>query len=288
MGVYVHPTAHIAKGAHLEDGVYVGPNSVVGSDVRIGANTVLMANVYVADHVYIGANNKVYPGVVIGLEPQDKSFKGEVSYVRIGDDNVIREYVTIHRATGEGNVTFIGNRNYIMAYSHIAHNCEVGNDVIIANYTGLSGYVKVFDYAVLGGMVGIHQFVRIGSYVMVGAYSKVTQDVAPFLLVFGNPAKIYGINVKGLERHGFSPQQRNFIKELFKIGFSSQGAWSSKLEKIRELALKGYKCAEVLYSFLVSASKRGILKKLSQEGTGSIDDVNLEDLIQEMGDNPTI
>ncbi len=265
MGIYVHPTAQVTSGARLEDEVYIGPNCIVSDDVYIGSGTKLIANVYIGPHVYIGRRCTIYPGAVIGLEPQDTSFKGELSYVRIGDDNVIREFVTVHRATGEGAVTYIGNRNYIMAYSHVAHNCEIGNEVIISNYTGLSGYVKVFDYAVIGGMVGVHQFVRIGSYVMVGGYSKVTQDVAPFALVSGNPAKLYRINVRGLERRGFSPQQRKEIKNLFNFIFFSSGKWSSKLEELRRLASTGSKYAEILYLFLKFPSKRGILKKLAHE-----------------------
>lgn len=262
--VEIHPTAIVHPKAKLGVGVKVGPYSYIGPDVEIGDYTQLLFNVYVDRYVKIGRNNLIYNGAVIGTPPQDKSYKGEETWVIIGDNNVIREYVTVHRATGEGEVTAIGNNNLIMAYSHIAHNCKLGSNIIISNSTGLSGHVVIDDYAVIGGMVGVHQFVRIGSFVMVGGYSKVSQDVPPYLLVFGNPAKVYNINRVGLVRNGFTREQIEEVKSLFKLLYLENGTWKEKLERLAKLA-ESSQIAKNLYQFISRPSKRGILRKISLE-----------------------
>lgn len=264
METSIHPTAIVHPKAQLGKGVIIGPNSYIGPYVTIGDNTEILGNVYIGSYTRIGKNCKIYPGAVLGMDPQDKSYKGERSWVIIGDNNIIREYVTIHRATGEDQATIVGNNNFIMAYTHIAHNCKVGNNVILSNYVGLSGHVIVEDRAVLGGMVGVHQFVRIGSYVMVGGYSKVSQDVPPYMLVFGNPAKVYSVNVVGLIRNGFSREEREEISRLFKLLYLDQRAWNEKMEILKELASSSPR-AKLLYDFLRAPSKRGILRKLSRE-----------------------
>jgi UDP-N-acetylglucosamine acyltransferase len=176
----------------------------------------------------------VRAGAVLGGPPQDRKFKGEESYVRIGDRNLIREYVTIHRSTGEGQATTIGNDNLVMAYVHVGHNCIIGSDTMIASYVGLSGHITVEDGVVMGGMVGVHQFVRIGRLAMLGGYSKVVQDVPPFMLSDGRPADILELNVRGLRRAGVGTATRAGLRHAFKLLYKSNLNRSQALIAIEE------------------------------------------------------
>jgi UDP-N-acetylglucosamine acyltransferase len=171
---------------------------------------------------------------ILGHEPQDKKFDGEESYVRIGDNNVLREMVSIHRATGEGEATEIGNNNMLMAYVHVGHNCKIGNDNLISNSTGISGHVTIEDRTVIGGFVGIHQFVHVGRMAMVGGLSKVVQDVPPFCICDGRPAKIHGLNTRGLRRNNISSEHRTEINTAFKLLYRSDYNTTQAIEKIRE------------------------------------------------------
>ena len=192
MSVDVHPSAIVARGAELGDGVRVGPYCCIDSRVVIGEGTVLNAFVTVHDGVTVGRNCHVYEYTALGGDPQDHSYRGEASRVRIGDDNVIRENVTVNRATGEDNETVVGNGCLIMEGVHLAHNVHVGNAVTIANKVGLSGFVQVGDHTVFGGMAGAHQFVRIGCYCMVGGLYRVAKDIPPYTLAAGEPLRIEG------------------------------------------------------------------------------------------------
>lgn len=229
---YVHPTALIDKTAQLDEGVWIGPYCVVEANTSIGANTVLEANVIVKSGTRIGARCRLWPNVVLGHEPQDMKFHGEESYVHIGDDNMLREMVTIHRATGEGEATRIGNQNLLMAYVHVGHNCTIGNNTMISNSTGISGHVTIEDKVVIGGFAGIHQFVHIGKMGMVGGLSKVVQDVPPFCICDGRPAKIHGLNIRGLRRNGVPSEVRNQVGTAFKLLYRSGMNTSQALERI--------------------------------------------------------
>lgn len=229
---FVHPTALVDKDAVLDEGAWVGPYCIVEGGTRIGADTVLEANVVLKRGTTVGKRCRLWPGVVLGHDPQDMKFHGEDSYVEIGDDNMLREMVTIHRATGQGAKTVIGNSNLLMAYVHVGHNCSIGSNTMISNSTGISGHVTIEDKVVIGGFAGIHQFVHIGTMGMVGGLSKVVQDVPPFCIADGRPAKIHGLNTRGLRRNGVPGEVRNQVSTAFKLLYRSDLNTSQALEKI--------------------------------------------------------
>ncbi|HEY9890087.1 MAG TPA: acyl-ACP--UDP-N-acetylglucosamine O-acyltransferase [Candidatus Obscuribacterales bacterium] len=200
----IHPTAVIHPGATLHPTVKVGPYAVIGEKVTIGPETDIGAHVVIDGHTEIGTGNQIFPGAVIGIEPQDLKYDGSISLVKIGDHNRIREYVTINRATHAGEATLIGDGNLLMAYVHVAHNCVIDNHVIIANAVSLAGHVEIESNAVIGGVLGIHQFVRIGRYAMLGGMSRIDRDVPPYMVVEGNPCRVRGLNAVGLRRAGIT------------------------------------------------------------------------------------
>ena len=228
----IHPTAIIHATAELEPGVRIGPFCVVEEGTRIGANSVLHAHVTIQKYTQIGQDCEIHGGTILGGTPQDTKFKGEKSFVVIGDRNVIREFVTIHRASGEGKATQIGSDNMLMAYSHIGHNCEIGNHVTMASYVGISGHVTIHDRATLGGITGIHQFCRIGSYAMVGGLSGVSQDIPPYMVANGQRARVIDININGLRRAGISPKVRGELRIAFKLLYRANLNQSQALESI--------------------------------------------------------
>ncbi|MEW6620560.1 MAG: acyl-ACP--UDP-N-acetylglucosamine O-acyltransferase [bacterium] len=252
----IHPTAIIHPKAKLEDDVEIGPFSIIEENATIRQGTKIGANVIINGWTTIGKNCTIHMGCVIGHEPQIKNYEIKESYCIIGDNNIIREYVTIHRGWKEKEKTVIGNDNYLMANSHIAHNCEIGSGVIITNGALLAGHVKVEDKAVISGLVGIHQFCRIGSYAMIGGLSQVTQDVPPYILADGNPLVIHGINSVGLRRAGFSQEIRNNLKSAYKILYRSKLNTSQALKKI-EQELPPSPEINYLIDFIKN-SKRGI------------------------------
>lgn len=231
---YIHPTAMIDSSAQLGEKVWIGPYCVVEAGTSIGDGCVLESNVIVKVGTSLGKRCRVWPNVVLGHEPQDLKFKGEQSFLEIGDDNVFREMVTIHRATGEGQKTVIGDANVFMAYAHIGHNCRIGSNNMISNSVGIAGHVTIEDKTVIGGLVGIHQFVHIGRMAMVGGLSKVVRDVPPFCISDGRPAKIHGLNIRGLRRNGVEPIQRNQVSAAFKLLYRSDLNTAQAMEKIRE------------------------------------------------------
>jgi UDP-N-acetylglucosamine acyltransferase len=257
MSVTIHPTAVVSSSAELGDGVRIGPYCVVEGRAVIGAGTSLGAFVSVHDRVSIGTNCRIYEYVALGGDPQDHGYKGETSWVRIGDDNIIRENVTINRATGEDCETVVGNDCFIMDGVHLAHNVRVGNHVTIANKVGISGHVTVDDYTVFGGMVGVHQFVRIGSYCMIGGMYRVTKDVPHFTLASGEPLRLTGLNSVGLKRAGFSPETlggiRAFYRELYGKGKTFTQSLKDALEN---KASYGPEIRRILEFY--EGSKRGI------------------------------
>ena len=215
----IHSTAIISPHAELAPDVRVAPYAVVEADVQIGPGCEIGAHSVIKRFTTMGRGNRIAEHATLGGEPQDVKFRGEPSRLRIGDDNLIREYVTIHRASGEGAETAVGSRNFLMVGVHIAHNCEVGDDNIFANGAALAGHITVEDHVFLSSNVGCHQFIRMGRYAMVGGKSKIVQDVLPFLTTDGNPPRVRGLNMVGLRRAGFSPESRRALKEAYHLLF---------------------------------------------------------------------
>ena len=255
----IHPSAVVHPGARLADDVEVGPYSVVGADAEIGEGCWVGAHVVIDGHVRIGRRNRIFHFASIGAAPQDKKYKGEPTRVEIGDDNTIREYVTIKRGTAQDTgVTRIGNENWIMAYVHFAHDCEVGSKTIFANCTQLAGHVTVEDWVIFGATTLVHQFVRIGAHAFTGMGSFISQDVPPYVMAAGHMASPYGINSEGLRRRGFSAQTIQAIKRayrtLYRSGLSLEAAK-------RELEVQSQACPEIrLIVDFLSISKRGIAR----------------------------
>lgn len=233
MSKEIHKTAIVSAKAKIADNVCIGPFCIVGDGVVIKKGTKLMSHVVVEGNTEIGEDCTVYPFTSIGLPPQDLRYKNEKTRVKIGRNNIIREYVTIHRAAVAGDqITEIGDSNFLMAYVHIAHNCKIGNSVIMANAATLAGHVIVEDFAVVGGIVAIHQYARIGTYAMVGGFSGIGQDIPPYTMASGPRAKLYGLNVIGLKRHGFTDDTIKDLKKAYKILFREKRTMKDALKKI--------------------------------------------------------
>lgn len=256
----IHATASVHHTAVLGKNIIIGANTIVGEHVHIGDNTTIAANCFVEKWTKIGESCNIHFGSVIGSGPQDMKYTGERSWVTIGDRNEIREYVTINRATGVNEVTSIGSDNIFLTHVHIAHNCVLGNNIIIANTTNLGGHTHVEDKAVIGGMTGIHQFVRIGQASMVGAYTRLPQDVPPFMMCEGNPALIRGLNLVGLRRNNISKAAIKEIKELHKLFFRSKLEFSTCLDQAKSLDIKSEEALHML-QFIKQDTKRGLTKK---------------------------
>lgn len=252
----IHPTAVISKKAQLDSDVEVGPYSVIGDHVKIAKNVRIGAHCVIENDATIGSGCKIFTGAVIGSIPQDLKYAGEKSFVLIGKNNTIREFVTINLSTTEGNKTVIGDNNLIMAYSHVAHDCLVGNGCIIANGGTLAGHVILEDKVVIGGLVAVHQFVRLGKMSIIGGCSKVVTDIPPFSTCDGHPAKFYGLNIVGLKRAGVSHEAMHQLRCAFKIFFQSGLNKKNAVEKIKETVGTSPE-VEHLINFLTS-SKRGI------------------------------
>ena len=253
--VTIHETAIVHPDAELDEGVEIGPFAIIEGNVKIGARTKVGPRVTIEGYTTLGEDNEIFTGAVIGSPTQDKKFDGGVSYVRIGDRNKIREYVTVNPGTKDGTETVIGNDNLFMAYAHIAHDCIVHNHTVFANAATLAGHVTVEDRAIIGGLTGVHQFVRIGALSITGGCSKVVQDIPPFMMVDGHPARAFGINSVGLDRAGFSAEEKSAIKKAFKIIFRSKLALNSSVRQLDKMPSS--KSIETLIAFLKQC-ERGI------------------------------
>ena len=274
MPTVIHPTAVIAESAELHPTVQVGPYAVIGEQVKVGAGTTIGAHVVIEGPTEIGSGNRIFPGAAIGLEPQDLKYVGAPSRVKIGDNNQIREFVTVNRSTYAGESTVIGNGNLLMAYVHVAHNCIVEDSVVIANAVSLAGHVKIESKAVIGGVLGIHQFVHIGQMAMVGGMGKVVRDVPPFMLVEGNPCLVRSLNLVGLKRAGLTSADLAILKNAFRILYRSDKLFSEALNELELLSENKY--IRQLYQFLtmsLESKRRGPLpgKKLRRVGLEELD-----------------
>jgi len=218
----IHSTAIIDKEASLDSSVEVGAYSIIGPHVRIGAGTKIGSHVVVEGRTTIGCDNTFFQFSSIGAIPQDKKYAGEPTSLEIGDRNTIREFCTFNIGTAQdAGVTRIGNDNWMMAYVHIAHDCQIGNNTIFANGATLGGHVEIGDWVVMGGFSGAHQFCKIGAHAMLGMNTSLTQDVPPFVILSGNPAAVYGLNIEGLKRRGFSREQISGIRQAYKLLYKS-------------------------------------------------------------------
>jgi UDP-N-acetylglucosamine acyltransferase len=252
----IHPTAIISKKAKLADSVSVGPYAIIGDEVSIGENTEVGAFCVLEGNTVIGKNCKIFTGAVIGSRPQDLKYKGEKSFLEIGDNNIIREYCTFNPGTKQDSKTIVGSDNIFMAYSHIAHDCKVGSHCVIANNGTLAGHVTIEDRAVIGGLVAIHQFVRVGRLSIIGGCSKVVQDVPPYSTCDGHPARVYGLNLVGLRRNNVSKDSIHKLNRAFKIIFNSGLTTKHAFQKIKE---EDIFCDEVSYLIeFMEKSQRGI------------------------------
>lgn len=230
----VHSTAVVHPRAEIGDSCEIGAYCVIGEHVALGSGCKLHSHVVIDGHTTLGRENEIFPFASIGLKSQDLKWKGGTTRTQIGDRNTLRENVTVHSATGDGQTTVVGSDNHIMAYCHLAHNVHLGSHIIISNVGTLAGHVTVEDHAVIGGLVAIHQFCRVGMMSMIGGCSKVVQDVPPFMLADGNPAHIRTINKVGLDRRGISEEAQAGLKQAYKILFREGLSITNALEKIEK------------------------------------------------------
>ncbi|MDR1311723.1 MAG: acyl-ACP--UDP-N-acetylglucosamine O-acyltransferase [Burkholderiaceae bacterium] len=261
----IHGTAVIAPGAELDSSVEVGPYTIIGPRVQIGAGTRIGPHVVISGGTTIGENNRIYQFTSIGEVPQDKKYGGEETRLEIGNGNTIREFCTLNLGTvQDAGVTRIADDNWIMAYVHVAHDCQIGSHTIFANGIQLAGHVHIADWVILGGMTTIHQFCRIGAHAMTGAATRLSQDIPPFVLVSGSPATAYGINAEGLRRRGFTPEQiaaiRKAYRTLYKSEMSLEDAKAALAQDESSAASAG--AAEYVHLFrsFLDTATRGIVR----------------------------
>jgi len=258
--VNIHPTAVVHPRAELADDVEVGPYTVISEHVKIGKGTKIGPHVLIDGWTTIGERNQIHSFSSIGSPPQDVGYRNEETYLIIGNDNVIRECATINRATTkQDRKSEIGDRNYLMAYSHIAHDCKLGNNIIMANSAGLAGHIVIEDYAILGGIVGVHQHVRIGAYSMIGGQSAIVQDIPPYVSAAGNRAQLYGLNTIGLKRKGFSDEVINELRTAYKIIFRSGLTLEEASKRVLEEFSASHKEVQYFVNFMRN-SKRGVTR----------------------------
>ena len=258
MSVQIHPTSIVAEGAELGQDVSIGAFCRVGANVRLGDGVRLDSHCVVDGYTTLGAGVRVFPFAVVGSEPQDKKFAGEITTLTVGDRTVIREHATLNPGTATGcGRTVVGSDCLLMVGTHIAHDCLLGNHIILANNATLAGHVEIGDYAVLGGLCAVQQFVRIGQSAMIGGMSGVENDVIPYGLVMGNRASLSGLNLVGLDRRGFSKDQIRTIQQFYKKLFEGEGVWATRLAEVTAEYVDEAAVQPIL-EFIASNSKRPI------------------------------
>jgi len=256
----IHKTAMVDPAANLGDNVTVGPYSIVNKSVKIGDNTTIGAHCLIDEYTEIGSSCKIFTGAVVGSVPQDLKFNGEVTNLVIGDNTIIREYVTINRATKNGgSITRVGSNVLLMAYAHVAHDCTVEDNAILANAVTLAGHVHICDHAIIGGLTPIHQFTRIGRFAFVGGASRVSQDILPFMRAAGSPLEVIGLNSVGLQRHGYSDEKLQILKQVYKIIFRDNLNTSQAIEKLKTTFDTRITEIKEIIEF-IETSERGISK----------------------------
>jgi UDP-N-acetylglucosamine acyltransferase len=254
----IHATAIVDPGAQIGTGTTVGPYCIIGADVVLGENCWLQHHVTLAGPMQAGAGSKFYAYCSIGQQTQDLKYKGEPTYLEIGDENVFREFVTVNRSTMSEGKTRIGSRGNFLAYSHIGHDCTVGDEVVFSNNGTLAGHVQVGDNAVMGGLTAVHQFCRVGRFAITGGCSKIVQDVPPFMIADGNPAEVRGINTVGLERKGFAAEKIKTIKEAFRLIYRSKFNTRQAIEALRKELPASEEINQIIE--FIEQSERGIIR----------------------------
>ena len=252
MSVAIHPTAIIESGAQLDTEVEVGPYAYVGSEVKISRGTIVHHHATVDGNTELGENNEVYPYAFIGAKPHDLKYTGGSPGLRIGSNNLFREYVTIHIATKDGDLTTLEDHNLFLAYSHVAHDCKVGSRLIMSSHSALGGHVEVHDHVNIGWGAGVHQFCKLGDYAMAAACSKVVQDIPPFMIADGSPASVRTINKVGLQRAGFSAEDLDVIRTAFKVFYKQGLNRSQAIDALKQIP---HADSEVLKNILIFADK---------------------------------
>ncbi len=258
MGVQIHPTAVVSPKAKIGEGVSIGPYAVIEDGVTLEDRVEIGPHVHICGNTVIGEGTRIFSHSVLGTPPQDLKYSGEETFLYIGKNNVIREFAMINPGTSATGKTVIGDNNLLMAYVHVAHDCRIGNNCIIANVGTLAGHVEIGDRVVIGGLTAIHQFVKIGDYAILGGCSKVVQDVPPYAMADGHPARIYSINRIGLKRAGFSSQDIEVIRKIYSILFFSGHSRSEGIEIVKR-SFPGNPYAERIISF-VAESRRGVCR----------------------------
>jgi len=254
----VHSTAVVDPAATIGEGCAIGPYCVIGPDVTLGDSCQLHSHVVIDGHTELGADNIIYPHACIGLRSQDLKWNGGTTWTRIGSGNTIREHVTIHSATGDGDATVIGSHNNFLAYTHIAHDCQLGDHIIMSNVATLAGHVQVADRAIIGGLAAVHQFCRIGTMSIIGGCSKVVQDVPPYMMADGNPTATRAVNREGLKRNGVSEDSQNALRQAHRILFRENLTFSKGVEKARAEVDASDEVVHLLE--FVESSERGIAR----------------------------
>lgn len=261
----VHPAAIVSKKAKLGEGVQVGPHAIITDNVSVGAGTKIGSCCVLDGNTTIGKSCEIFTGAVIGSQPQDLKYKGEKSFLEIGDNNIIREYCTFNPGTQDGSGTLVGSSNLFMAYSHVAHDCRVGNNCVIANNGTLAGHVTIEDRAVIGGLVAIHQFVRVGKLSIIGGCSKVVQDIPPYSTCDGHPAMVYGLNLIGLRRNECSREVINALNRAYRVLFNSGLPLKRAIAELEKEKL----CPEVSYLVeFAKNSRRGLSRSCRSSRIG--------------------
>ncbi len=252
----IHPSAIVDPNAELGQGVIVGPWSIIGPRVRVGDGTRVGSHVLIERDTTVGADCQLHQGAVLGTDPQDLKFRGEETVLIVGDRTIIREYATLNRGTADLLQTVVGDDCILMAYSHIAHDCQIGNNVVISNAVNMAGHVFIEDWTIVGGLTAIHQFVRIGAHAFVGGASRTSKDVPPYTKAAGSPMKLYGLNSVGLDRRGFSPELRKALKKAYRAVFQTSLPLTQGLEQA-EAEAEDYPEVRHFLSF-IRTSERGV------------------------------
>lgn len=257
-GVRIHPTAIVDPGAELGTGTVVGPYCIVEAGVVLGPECWLQHHVTLSGPMRAGARNKFWAYCSVGQQTQDLKYRGEPTYLEIGDENSFREFVTVNRSTTADGKTRIGSCGNFLAYSHVGHDCTVGDSVVFSNNGTLAGHVEVGDNAIMGGLTAVHQFCRIGRFAITGGCSKIVQDVPPFMIADGNPAEIRGVNLVGLERNGFAPESVKNIKEAFRLIYRAKYNTRQAVEAIEKELPPNEEITQILE--FIRSSERGIIR----------------------------
>ena len=257
----IHPTAIIENGAQLGKDVSIGAYAYIGSHVTLGDNCTVHHHATIDGHTTLGTNNIVYPYSFLGAKTHDLKYKNGTCYLKIGNDNVFREYVSIHTATSDGDATIIGDHNYILAFTHIGHDCKLGNHIIMSAQIATGGHVWIDDYANIGGNSSIHQFCHIGAYAMLGGHSFLKKDIPPFMIACGVPAVAKTYNRIGILRRGFSEEERIIVKQMYKLMYESGLNRTQAIEQIKQItALNTFShIRETFFNFLQQPSSRGLI-----------------------------